>query len=245
MKQCIYFLGFISLSIVLLSSCNGNVLKGEGKNISSTLTVPPFTAIDISVMSKAIITIKPGAQPVVVISGFENHVKHIKSRTQNSKLSIYSDLDESWSFGSNHHNLLKITVPSLESLNLNGITDADIYGNLSGKDFKLDISGAGKVLIENINVTDFSTVVSGTATIDVKGGTVHSANYQVNGAVKINAFPLQTSELITSISGTANAELTALQKLSVDINGNGKIKYKGHPALTQQISGAGTITDAN
>ncbi|MBC7553142.1 MAG: DUF2807 domain-containing protein [Taibaiella sp.] len=235
----------IIFSGILLYGCKGNTIKGEGKKSGIILTVPAFDELDISLLSKAIIHVEPGATQSVELWGYENHLRHIKSKTKKNKLCVYSDLDDDWQFGNNNENTLKITVPSLSALSIGGAADAWISGNLTGDDFKLDISGSGKVNIDNLNVTDFSTVVSGSGNINIKGGSVKNANYQVNGSGKITAYPLQTSELFTSISGTANAEFTATEQLTVDINGTATVKYKGHPKVTQSISGSGSIVAVN
>ena len=238
---------FLSAAAVLpfLSACNGHVLKGEGAKTTEVVQVATFAAVDISVSVKAVISVVAGAAPHVELDGYANLLQHIKTKVENNKLVVTSDLEDDWNFASSDGTTLKITVPDLDGLSLSGATNADVHGILSGGEFKLDIAGAGKVVIDSINVDNFSTVVSGAGEIEVKGGAVHNANYQVSGIGKIKAFPLKTSETTTSISGEGKAELTAMQKLNVDINGAAKIKYKGHPTLTQEISGSGTISDAN
>ncbi len=228
-----------------MSSCASHILKGEGKRITMPISGLSFNSIDIGVTLKAVINVVAGAATTVELTGWENHLKHLKTKSENNKFIIDSDLDPDLSFGKTSEIELNITVPSLQALNLDDATVAGIHGNLTGKEFKLDISGAGKVLIDSLNVSDFSTVVSGAGNIEINGGSVHTANYQVSGAGKIKAYPLKSSETITSISGAAKAELTAPEKLTVDINGAGVVKYKGHPTVTQEISGAGTITNAN
>ena len=87
--------------------------------------------------------------------------------------------------------------------------------------------------------------MSGTADIEVKGGSVKKASYALSGTGDIDAFPLQTLETDASISGAGSGEVTASQKLSVSISGAGCIDYKGHPVITKEISGAGSVDDAN
>ena len=245
MKKHIPVLLAMLCSSVLLNACHGRGIRGSGEKTSNKLSVTGFTAIDISVPVKAIITVQPGAETFVEISGYANLLEHVKTKVENNNLHVFMDKDISWNFSSNNETILKVTVPSLSALSADGSVDADIHGVLSGASFGLDISGAGKVIIDSITTSNFSTDVSGAGNITVKGGTVQNATYHISGAGKIKAFPLQASAVKTEISGAAKAEVTALQSLSVDVNGAGSIRYKGHPTLTKDISGAGTVYDAN
>ncbi len=231
--------------LVFFCSCHGRILKGEGAKITKQLTSASFNNIELGLASKTEITVNPAASPSVEVSGWENHLQHVKSKIEGNKLVIFSDLEEGWSFGKNAAIKLKITVPTLEGLNINGASDANVHGNFTGDEFRLDISGAGNVTIDSMNFKTISSVVSGAGKIVINGGTVHDANYQVNGACNIEAFPLKTTETTTTISGAGKEELTALSKLSVNINGAGKVKYKGHPQLTKEVAGAGSVSSAD
>jgi hypothetical protein len=245
MKKYLLFLVFIAGGFMLVSSCRINVLKGEGNKITSAPTLSSFNAVDISLPIKTTITVTEGSQPGINLNGYENVIKHIKTKIKDNTLYLYTDLDETWTMDYDGITV-EITLPAIKSLSLEGAADADVHGNISGTDFKLDISGVGNAVIDNINVDDFSSEVSGAANIVVKGGTVKLAKYEVSGAAKIKTFPLQTTETYASISGAGKGEVTASQKLTASISGAGSIKYKGHPAdVNKDISGAGSIAEAN
>ncbi len=240
-----YFLLLVCVTIIIsISSCKRNVLRGEGNKTSSTPSVASFSAVDIDLPIKADITVQNGAQAGIQLNGYGNVIKHIKTTVKNNVLYITSDLDEMWEINCNDVSAA-ITLPVITALTLTGAPDANMHGNITGADFKLEISGASKVVIDNINVDNFSSEVSGAGDIEVKGGAVRKASYEISGAGKILAFPLQATETTTSISGAGKNEVTALTKLSATISGAGTIKYKGHPSVTQQVSGVGTIADAN
>ncbi|PQJ12425.1 hypothetical protein CJD36_001350 [Flavipsychrobacter stenotrophus] len=245
MKKHVYFLAALTGIAVLIASCHGKRLRGTGNKISSTRTITAFTELDLSADIKANITIKPGVQPTLVLHGYENILKHIKTANDSNTLRIYTDLEDSWSFDSHSGTTAELIVPSLSALGMSGSTDADIHGAVTGEKLSVEISGSGKLVIDSLNVTDFSTSVSGAANIAVNGGTAQRASYEVNGAGKIAAFQLQATEVTTSVSGAAKADVTALKTLNVNISGAGKIKYKGHPTVNKDISGAGTVRDVN
>ncbi len=244
MRKHILFFNAVVPLILFISSCKVNTLKGEGEITTSSVSVQPFSSIQIEVPLKANITVQPGVEPGVQLSSYANILKHIKTTVKDNILYITFDLDETWNMGDDSI-AAQITLPAITALTLTGAPDADIHGNITGASFKLDISGAASVVIDNINVELFTSEVSGSADIVVKAGTVKKATYEISGAGDIEAFPLQTTETEASISGTGSGEVTALTKLSASISGAGTIKYKGHPSISQDVSGAGSITDAN
>jgi len=243
MKSYIHRTVLMICICLLAASCRRNMLNGEGAKTSSKPEVATFNNIEIDLPVKAVITVQQGAKQEITVNGYENIVKHITTKVTDNKLTITSDLDETWEVDCDGLTL-QIAVPALAGLSLSGTADAELHGNISGSSFDLKTSGASKVTIDNINVTSFSSVLSGAGSLQVKGGNVNKAKYEISGAAKIVAFPMQTMETIATISGAAKAEVTAQEKLSATISGAGVIKYKGHPAVTKDISGAGSVAQA-
>ncbi len=244
MKRYVLALTCIICITFFATACRENVLRGEGNKSSSVPDVTGFNSVRIEISLKAIVNMQEGAQPSVKFDGYENILKHIKTKVENNKLIIYSDLDDTWTMDSEDITAT-ITMPSITALTLAGAPDAEVHGNITGTDFKLDISGASNVKLDNVNVDNFGVEVSGAGDITVKGGAVKHAVYEINGAGTLKAYPLQANETEATISGAGTSQVTALQKLTANINGAGTIKYKGHPEVVKEVSGVGTISDAN
>lgn len=233
------------VSVVLFTtSCKQNVLHGEGATSTSSPVVSSFSEVSIELPLKATVTVQEGSQPGIQISGYTNVIEHIKARVESNSLILSSDLDETWRIDGDGITV-NISMPSITALSLSGAADADIHGNVTGRQFELETSGASTVVIDNLNVDSFSSDVSGACNIEVKSGLTKKATYAISGAAKIKAFPLQTLETVTSISGAGKGEVSASQKLTVEISGAGDVKYKGNPAITKDISGAGSVTAVN
>lgn len=231
------------VAFAFLSSCGVNVLRGEGNKTSKTASVSPFDKVDICTSSKINITVGEGNTQSVVLSGYENILKHIKTEVKDNTLFVSYDLDDTWSIDADEMEV-RITVPVLKGLSLSGAPDANIHGNVTGTEFVLDASGAGEITIDNMNVDKFVADLSGVAELQIKGGTVKQASYDLSGAGSIEAYPLQTEETVASISGAAKSEVTASKKLDASISGAGSITYKGTPQVTEHISGAGSVSAA-
>jgi len=231
-------------ALLLLSSCGMNVLRGEGKKIVEPRTVPSFDALDISVSTDVKVTMSEGAAPGVELSGYANIIKHLKTEVKGTTLHVSFDLDDTWTV--NDDDLaINITLPTLKALTLAGAPDAVIHGNLKGSEFKLDVSGASNIVIDNLNVDNFMADMSGKSDLEIKGGVVKTASYEVSGIGKIEAYALQTEETNASISGAAEGEVNASKKLDASISGAGSITYKGRPEVTKHVSGAGSVSAAD
>lgn len=230
---------------ILLSACHGKRLRGKGEKTVNNITITAVDDVEVEASIKTIVTVSPGAQPSLYLRGYANILQHIKTSVQGNKLRVYTDLDNSWTLDKHDATTLELTVPSLANLDLDGASDAEVHGNVTGPKFHASLSGSGKLVADNITATEFATDISGAADVDIKAGTVQKADFQISGAGKISSFPLQAANVNVTISGAAKADITATQNLSVSISGAGKIKYKGHPAITKDISGAGSIRDVN
>jgi hypothetical protein len=226
-----------------LSSCGMNVLRGEGEIITEMPSVSEFDAVDVTISSDINISVVEGGGNGLELKGYANIIKHIKTEVKDKVLYIEYDLDDTWTVNEEDMKV-RISVPSLKSLSLSGAPDAHIQGNIKGEEFRLDISGASEVIIDNINVNKFEVDMSGASELDVKGGIVKHAAYDINGAGKVEAYPLQTEETTASISGVGEGEVTASSKLDATISGAGSVKYKGQPKVTERISGAGSVSPA-
>lgn len=244
-KYIICFAIAIPAGLILMTSCRGKRLRGHGSRTTTQVAISDVDTVDIDVSLRSVINVQAGSKAALSLAGYENILQHIKTRIVGRKLRIYSDLDEAWSLDKHDNTSAELTLPALASLNLSGASDVDIHGNVTGGELRTSISGSGKLVADNINVNAFYTDISGAADVEIKGGAVQKADFEISGAGKISSFPLQASDVNVSISGAAKADITAIKTLNVDINGAGKIKYKGHPTISKEISGAGTIRDVN
>lgn len=240
MKQ-LFFLAAFALSVTFFSSCGPHVLRGEGKKTTEIPSVSAFNAVDVNVVSDIRVTVSEGAAYGLEIKGYENIIKHIKTEVKDGILHIDYDLDDTWNINDDDLKI-NVSVPSLSAFSMSGAPDAEILGTIKGEEFKLDVSGAGAVEIENITTNKLTVDLSGVAGLKIKGGMVKIADYDISGAGKIEAFALQTEETTTSISGAGKSEVWASAKLNADISGAGSVKYKGNPEIRKDVSGIGSVS---
>lgn len=236
------FLGFLAIGATMLfSSCGSNVLTGEGEKTTEVRTVKAFDAIDVSLASNLKVNVSEGADERVELVGYGNVMKHVKTEVKGGVLHVDLDLDDSWEVEESDLEV-RIAMPSIKAMSLSGTTDAEVAGTIKGRDFSLDVSGAGAVVVDNVQVDNLAVDLSGAAGLKIKSGTARLSNMEMSGVGGVDAEGLQTEETIASLSGAGGAKVWATKKLDASISGAGSIKYRGQPEVAKHISGLGSIS---
>jgi hypothetical protein len=232
-----------SAFLILTASCGRRVIEGsgpsktEGRNVSGKT----FTSIEISAPVDAHITV--GGAPSLSFDGYANIIPHLRTEVRDSVLRIY--VDETTDIDANKNVIANITIPSLEGLDLSGSSDATVAGPINVPEFSLDVSGASTVDLQELHVQSFSSDMSGSTKLILRSGDINNGSFDVSGSGEINAFGVAQQTATLDLSGSAEAEVNVATKLRVEVSGSGNVRYKGHPSITQDISGAGSVTDAN
>jgi adhesin HecA-like repeat protein len=199
--------------------------------------------IDISAPVVANIHIRNHVQPTVRLVGYHNLLNEIESALEGSTLRISHR--NFISFNTDKDVIAEITVAALSDLHINGSGDAAIDGPLVGTDFKMKISGAGDVTIEELNVINLTSIISGAGNVHIKSGSADNVYFKISGAGSINSYGLQANSVSAKVSGAGDMSVTALQTLEAKVSGAGSIRYKGRPSLKSETSGVGEIAAAD
>lgn len=240
MKQAL--LSSLALGITLIfSSCGSNVLDGEGEKTTEVRSVAAFDAIVVSLASNLKVNVTEGADGRVELVGYKNVMKHVTTQVKDGTLHVDLDLDDTWEVEESDLEV-RIAMPAIKSMSLSGTTDAEVAGTIKGSDFSLDVSGAGAVVVDNVQVDNLAVDLSGAAGLKIKSGTARLSHLEMSGVGGVDAEGLQTDETIASLSGAGGAKVWATKKLDASISGAGSIKYRGQPEVAKHISGLGSIS---
>lgn len=234
------------LPVVLITttSCKRSIVKGSGASTTETRNVQQFTAITVEAPVKTVITVDELATTnTLSIEGYQNLLPLIRTEIKGNTLRVYTD--EYVHFDTDKDVVVKISLPLLTDLAINGAGEATIAGNVKSDKFNLDITGAGDVTIDNINANTLVADLSGAGSLNIRNGNVNNAVFEVTGAGEVTSFPLVAKQVKAEVTGAGDVEIHVTEKLDADITGVGNISYKGHPAITQNVTGAGSIEDAN
>ncbi len=175
--------------------------------------VETFDQIDVSGAIQVVVEIAD--EPTVVVETDDNLQKYVATDVRGKKLVIRQteDIDPT-------KLQVRITTPSLTSLDSSGATKARISG-LTGSRFALDLSGAAEVVLAG-EVDVFVIDASGASTVD--------AQKLIAGRVEVDG------------SGASDFSVHAEHTLIADLSGAGELKYWGNPSeVKTDLSGAASI----
>lgn len=240
MKKGFYFLLIASVS---LTACKRNIVSGHGESATEDRNTGSFTAVEIQAPLTATINIDSTAPSSLQLKGYKNLLSYIKTEVRGNVLYIH--LQKAIAFETDNDINAAITVPSLTAVTIKGSSDVDIHGNLKGDNFKLNVRGAGDIVIDNVQLNELRAELAGAGSLELKNGSINNTRYKVSGAGSIEAFGVNTNTADAELLGAGDMELSVMQKLDAEIKGAGSISYKGHPEITKHVIGIGSLEDAN
>lgn len=211
----------LALLAMALSGCADaeTGTTGSGKTITDKRSLQgEFEKISLSVPAN--ITVEVGKSPASVeLTGDDNIVKLFTTKIQNGVLVVDTDNKHF-----NNHNEIRIavTAPVLKAI---------------------DMSGAGKLDIENVQGDSFDISLTGACEGKARGK-LDNLSATMTGAGNLNLADLECKSAKLNVSGAGTAVVSATKSLDVDVSGAASVKYKGHPAnVTKNISGVASLVE--
>lgn len=201
---------------------SGKHVAGNGVTAEKTFEVKDFSRLDLNVPADVEYTMSDTYGLTVRMD--ENLFEYLTVAVENGTLKIGSSV----SLRNFKKLSMKLSSPTLESLECNGAVDFESAGTLRGEDFSLLVNGAADV---------------GIASLDVK-----TAAFQVNGAGDIDVNLLDAERVSLSISGAGDADLSGKAKeVKVTVNGTGDVDLSrlDYETLDKKVNGVGSVKTGN
>jgi hypothetical protein len=204
------------LTLLVSAACHhgmGPQVKGSGNRQTQKREVAPFT----SIASDGAFTVEVVCQKDVSleIEGDDNVLPLISSEVSGNVLR----LKNSKSYSINQPILVRISVPNLEGLSING---------------------AGKFDISKLNSERFEIDANGAPSINVSGSTKHM-DIETNGAANIDTHNLRAARVVVESKGVSKVDLGVSDQLDVTVSGPSQVTYRGDPVVNKTINGPGKI----
>lgn len=207
----------ILLLPILAAGCHHgrySEIKGNGKRELQKRQVAPFTSI--STDGAFTIEVTCQKQLSLEIEGDENILEFVTTEVDNNILR----LDNKKSYSSSEPITVKISVPNLEGLAVNGAGNIEIKGMNNDK-FEIDSNGAPTITVS---------------------GTTKMVDIAANGAGKVDTQNLHATRAVVDARGVARVDLDVSDQLDVEISGPSSVSYKGNPSVNKNIRGPGKLT---
>lgn len=242
--------GFLLLGLALvalvLSGCDGIYaaaraadgglvrVNGSGSVITKDLEFKDFDQVEVG--STFNLELVRADTYSVAVTADDNLFEHIDIHQQGRTLHI--GLKRA-TFGNGTWRA-RVTMPSLERLEVSGASRATLAGFASEGRMEFDVSGAS-TLTGRLDADTVDLEASGASTVEL-GGTTASLELEVSGASRAELGDLPVTDARARVSGAGKATINISGTLDADASGASTIAYVGNPTLGRTTtSGASSI----
>lgn len=228
-------LSILTIFVFLLSSICVNA-----QNEKQVRDVPSFNKIDLRIAGD--VFIKQESTQKLEVSAPDNVINDLITEVSGNTLVIKFN---KWKV--NYKNVeIYISVAELEGLDVSGSGSIVAQNKITTDEIDFEVSGSGKIKIENLAANDIEADISGSGKISLEGDKeANSFDFEISGSGDINTSDLPVKNIEGEISGSGKANVHCTEKLEIDISGSGRVYYKGKPIVNADISGSGSVKRAN
>ncbi|MFN8289919.1 MAG: head GIN domain-containing protein [Chitinophagaceae bacterium] len=232
------FPALIALTVIL-SSCfldGGKRLRGSGTIKTDVRNEKGFQNIEVQGAIKVFVRQDSGY--AVKVEADDNLQDHIEVYVDKQTLVIRPEKG----FNLRPTRSIKVYVsgPSFRDFDISGASSIRSDNRLSGQDeLSIELSGASEAEVD-VKCPKVSIDASGASTATLNGET-KDLQISNTGASSAKCYQLLTENAVVEVSGASHAEVAASVKLDANASGASNIRYKGNAALTQDVSGAGSV----
>jgi hypothetical protein len=197
--------------------------RRDDRQTRETRTVGDFDSIDIRGASRLLVSI--GEKESLTVEGSAAALKRLQTRVDGDTLYIRTKDMRQW-FRDKHRGglTIRVTMPRLDSLNVEGGNDVQLSG-FAGGDTRIKTEGATQVRAEG-HVDELTVRMEGAGHADFRNLIADAARVTVSGVGSVYVHPKNS--------------------LDATMNGIGAILYSGSPRdVDTHMNGLGTISKHN
>lgn len=210
-------LGGLVATALLLSGCGGHDDADRGPVVSERREVGSFDSISLEGAAK--LEIRIGEPLSVLVSGNQASVGRVETSVSGDTLLI-KNKPRDWVIRNNSRLTVQITLPKLESLELEGGNDVSLAG-LHGGDTTIKAAGAANIKAD---------------------GELDELTVRLAGAGHADLSKLAVTDAKVTVDGVGSVIVNPRESLDATMNGVGAIFYTGSPRkVNTRMNGLGTI----
>jgi len=131
------------------------------------------------------------------------------------------------------------------TLNCRGAGSRAVDVTLPGRAFrKINLSGSGKLLMENVSQPDLALTIAGSGTLRAQGS-VDRVTVTIAGSGDARLADLAVTQLAVKVSGSGDVEAAPKDVADINVSGSGNVRLLTRPSqLHSHVAGSGRITQA-
>lgn len=209
-----------------------NYVQGGETSVSVTTTPEVLAALEIEVKKKTLYIKRKGGYNIV------NSQEIVFDVVDDDTYDFYScgsgdiraDFDESYEF-----DFHQMKVSGSGSITCDYVNAFDQVAK---------VSGSGNIFIGQLITPNSLSKITGSGDISY-GGTADYSDVEIHGSGSFESFDFTTTNSSVFNCGSGSAQVRAINALDAEISGSGDVSYKGFPSLFTDITGTGTLINAN
>ncbi len=213
-------------------------IRGSGKLVTETRTLPYFHSVHISTAGKVYVTQGPGQ--AVSVTADDNVLEYITTSVIDGRLVIGVEHGVRLS---NFTLRLNLTMKDLQELSTSSAGSIIGRNRFEADNVRLASSSAGDIRLD-LEANEVRSLLSSAGDFFLRGN-VETHEAVLTSAGDLHAFDLITNVTRITVSSAGDAEVFATDLLDVTINSVGSVFYKGHPQIRLNISSLGRLVDSN
>ncbi|MBO3270546.1 GIN domain-containing protein [Hymenobacter defluvii] len=183
------------------------------------------------------VLVRQGSEFKIEAAGEDRDLRDLQVSTSGDELLIRHQQRGFWSNWKGNRNpvLVRVTMPTLDKLELNGACQADVAGFRDARNLNVEQNGACAATLD-VNATRLSLDLSGACQTHLRGQT-NDLVVDGSGACEIDALGMTARTADFDLSGASNAKTRVQERLKVDLSGASEVQYAGNPSrISKEVS---------
>lgn len=182
--------------------------------------------------------IEQGDTESLTIEAEDRVLRRIESEVQGGRLTIRP----ARSFNTREPIIYHLRVDDLTGIALSGAGSIEAQ-QLTTERLTLSLDGAGSLTIGDLSANVLEVTASGNGAVTL-GGAVAEQSVSLTGTATFDAANLESQAATVVIDQAAQATVRVSDTLTASVGGAGRLQYIGNPDVRQEVSAAGSITQA-
>jgi len=183
------------------------------------------------------VLVRQGTEFKVEAAGEDRDLRDLQVSNSGNELLIRHHQRGFWSNWNSNRNpvLVRVTMPTLTGLELNGACQADVAGFRDVRSLTVDQSGACTATLD-VQAIRLALDLSGACRTNLRGQ-ADKLDVEGSGACEVDALALTARSASFDMSGACNAKTRVQESLNVDLSGASELKYAGNPSrISKDVS---------
>lgn len=224
----------ISLLGLVLGACTSRVVRGSGDVVAEEHGVPDFDAIEAG--GVADVTVIVDGKKSVLVSAEDNIIEYLTVEVDDGTLVLGTR--PGVSLAPTEPIEVLVHAVAIDSLELSGAGSIEV-DHLEVQHLFVEVSGVGD-LDADLRADELEVRLSGAGGISLTGA-ARNMDAVVSGVGALSGEGLEVDDATVVLSGAGSAEVAVSDRLDVVVSGVGTVVYHGDPDLSIDESGVGTV----